>query len=367
MPAIKLTERAVAKLKAPTPSGKQEIFWDAELKGFGVLCSGVSNSKTFIVQRLLPSGLQRRATIASVAEMPLAKARDAAAEVLLSMRQGRDPKSGRHANLTLRQVLDQYLGGRKNLRPLRVENYRDYLTQLSARHELPLRKITAEMVEQRYTSIAAEVKQSGRGNGHATANNVMRTLKALWNYAAERDPELPANPVRRLARVMFKVPRRTRLVKADDLPAFYAAVDELPNKVAPDFILLMLFTGLRKTEAASLKWADVDFKARVVRIPAGRTKADRPLDLPMTDFIHDMLVARRAIGDAMWVFPSSSESGRIMDARFPLAQVAAQMGIEISAHDLRRTFCTVAESCDISPLALKALVNHAIGGDVTSG
>ena len=33
----------------------------------------------------------------------------------------------------------------------------------------------------------------------------------------------------------------------------------------------------------------------------------------------------------------------------------------------RRTFCTVAELCDISPMALKALVNHSLGDDVTSG
>jgi len=34
---------------------------------------------------------------------------------------------------------------------------------------------------------------------------------------------------------------------------------------------------------------------------------------------------------------------------------------------LRRTHITVAEGCDISPFALKALVNHALGNDVTSG
>ena len=32
-----------------------------------------------------------------------------------------------------------------------------------------------------------------------------------------------------------------------------------------------------------------------------------------------------------------------------------------------QTFITIAESADISPLALKALVNHALGNDVTSG
>jgi hypothetical protein len=41
--------------------------------------------------------------------------------------------------------------------------------------------------------------------------------------------------------------------------------------------------------------------------------------------------------------------------------------VPVSVHDLRRTDITIAESCDISPLALKGLLNHALGGDVTSG
>ena len=34
---------------------------------------------------------------------------------------------------------------------------------------------------------------------------------------------------------------------------------------------------------------------------------------------------------------------------------------------LRRTFITVAEALDISPYAIKALVNHALGTSVTEG
>ena len=114
MAKLKLTEKAVARLKAPTTSGKQELFWDSELTGFGLLVSGVSTSKTYIAQRQLPNGLRRRVTVASAAELPLEKAREAAAELLLSMRQGRDPKVSRRATSTLRQTLDAYLAEQKN-------------------------------------------------------------------------------------------------------------------------------------------------------------------------------------------------------------------------------------------------------------
>ena len=87
----------------------------------------------------------------------------------------------------------------------------------------------------------------------------------------------------------------------------------------------------------------------------------------MSDFVRDLLVARRAVGDATFVFPAPGKSGYIAEPKFPLDAVAQATGIRVSAHDLRRTFITVAKSADISPLALKALVNHSLGDDVTSG
>ena len=85
-------------------------------------------------------------------------------------------------------------------------------------------------------------------------------------------------------------------MRADDLPEFYRAVLALPNPVHRDYLLLLLFTGLRRGEAATLAWTNVDFGQRVIRIPAARTKAGRKLDLPMSDIVHDLLVARRGRG-----------------------------------------------------------------------
>ncbi|MFZ4860279.1 MAG: hypothetical protein ACOYL3_28300, partial [Desulfuromonadaceae bacterium] len=42
-------------------------------------------------------------------------------------------------------------------------------------------------------------------------------------------------------------------------------------------------------------------------------------------------------------------------------------GIKFCLHDLRRTFVTVAEGLEISYAALKRLMNHSDGNDVTGG
>ena len=379
---MKLTKRAIAQLAAPDPSGKQKLHWDDELKGFGVLCSSTTEAKTYVVQRKLAGGLTRRVTIGAVNVLTLDAARARAKAVLAEFYGGHDPKAAararaRHA-LTLRDALEAYLAGRKDLRPKSIKDYRSSIAaHLNDWLDRPMRDITPDMIEHRHAAIADDVKKraapgsrSGGGptTGAATANAVMRALRAVYNFAADRDPELPTNPCRRLKRAWFPVARRERLVRSDELPAFYRAVDAVPSRVSRDFLLLLLFTGLRRTEAAALRWEEVDFAQRLIRLPAGRTKAGRKLDLPMSSFVRDLLVSLRALGDdGPFVFGANSRSGHIEEPRFPLAQIAEATGIAVTCHDLRRTYITIAESADISPLALKALVNHALGGDVTSG
>ena len=233
----------------------------------------------------------------------------------------------------------------------------------SGRNGWPSSGRTAAKLHQAKAAAArARVAPSGR----ASANGAMRVLRALYNYALDRDATLPPNPVR-LRRQWHRVPARERHLGTDELPAFYQAVLALPNPIGRDYLLLALFTGLRRREAAQLRWRDVDLKARTLTIPALQTKARRTLDLPLTDFVHDLLVARRAIGKTEFVFFATSASGHIEEPKFFLEQVAAACGVRVSVHDLRRTYITVAESCDISPTALRALVNHSLGRDVTSG
>lgn len=369
MPRMKLTEKAIAKLRAPDPSGRQRLFWDTELKGFGIVVSGVTNVKSFVVQRDV-GGRTRRITIAPTNVLGLDEARREAESKLADLYKGLDPKSGRGGG-TLRETLDQYLAANHHLRDKTRSDYRASVERhLDPWLDMPLREITAEMVEARHRAIKAKVEKAhdrSATTGHASANDAMRVLRLLWNFAAERAAVLPPNPVGRLRRQWYPVHRRERFVHDEDLPRFYASVQALANPIARDFLTLLLFTGLRRSEAASLRWDDVDFAARVIRLPAARTKSGRKLDLPMSDFVRDLLVARRAIGKETFVFPSASKSGHIAEPKFPLAQVREATGIRISAHDLRRTYITAAESADISPIALRALVNHSLGGDVTSG
>jgi integrase len=406
MPTLKLTEKSVAKLKAPDPSGRQVLWWDKELKGLGVLCSGTSSVKTFVVKGTVAGRRRVRIKLARVGVLTVAEARLRARETLAGFIGGIDPRAEAAGATTLSGALDAYLAARRdNLKPRSVVGYRvETERHLSSWLNVPLKSITREMVEVRHRGIAAEVQQHHRRaaaeaarrhlaraertetswpevsaqhrakheaardrtapNGFATANRVMRSFRAVYNFVAERAGDFPPNPVK-LSRQWLPVRPRTRHLRSEDMPKFYQAVTALDNAVARDYVLLLLFTGLRKQEAASLRWSDVDLQARTMVIP--ETKSGRPLTLPLTDVVHDMLVARRSLGRTEFVFPSHAASRHIEASKYFFSQIAEASGARISPHDLRRTFITAAESLDISAFALKALVNHSLGRDVTSG
>lgn len=374
MPTIRLTEKGVERLEAPDPTGRQMLYWDDELKGFGVLCSGTTAAKSYIVQRALADGTRRRVTIARTNVIKLEEATVKAKRLLATFYSGRDPKSLGRENPTLKSALEDFVAARTDLKASSLAFYQDAINRLLAPWlEVRVRSITRDMVEQRLAKIAKEVSTASKSkkyNGNASANSAMRSFRAVYNHAADRAPPdnpLPPNPVR-LKKVWLPVKPRTRTVQAGDMKKFYDAVCGLENKVASDYLRLVIFTGLRRREAAGLLWTNIDFDQRVIRLPAESTKPGRALDLPMSDFVHDLLVARRAVaGNTTFVFPANSKSRHIEEPKSFLKEVSAACGVTVSTHDLRRGFITISESLDLSPYALKGLVNHALGNSVTEG
>lgn len=382
MPSWKLTRRTVECLKAPDPSGKQTLYWDTELRGFGVLVSGVSATKSWVVQAKLKTGQTRRITVAPTNVLSLDKAREEAKGKLAEIYRGGDPKvtaqRRSRAAITVRAVLEDYLTASPNLSPTTIRIYRNVAAlHLAAWLDRPLRSLDADQVECRYRDIVRDVGQRRaagqiRGgvavDGRATANTALRLFRALWNHQAGRDEDLPRNPADRLKKQWHRLDRRERHVRAEDLTAFYAAALALPSCVQRDLVIFALYTGMREREAAGLRWDEVDLPQRMVHLPPRRMKAHRRFDLPMSDVVYNLLVARRALGnDGPYVFPGYGKSGHCESFTYALRQIAAAGGVSVSPHDIRRTFASVAESAEISPLALKLLVAHSTGNDVTAG
>ncbi len=155
------------------------------------------------------------------------------------------------------------------------------------------------------------------------------------------------------------------MLKSHQLENWFAAVNSLGNPVARDYLLLVLFTGLRKTEAAALTWKNVDMQGRTLVVPDTKNREDHML--PLSDFLYTLLLRRWQARVIDFVFPGDSGKSHLKDCDTSLKKVCDESGVMFTLHDLRRTFLTTAEQLDIPYYALKRLANHKTNSDVTSG
>lgn len=88
--------------------------------------------------------------------------------------------------------------------------------------------------------------------------------------------------------------------------------------------------------------------------------------LPLSDYLASLLDRRKEEASGSFVFPGTGAGGYLIQPMRQMAKVTKVSGVSFNLHDLRRTFATTAESLDVSHYALKRLLNHKSGADVTS-
>ena len=355
--------------RLPPTSRDQAFYRDAQLKGFAlrVTANGI---KSFVVEKLV-NGKVRRMTLGRYGELTIEQARREAQKLLGKIATGIDPRAEQQIaelhGITLEQVFQDYLHARKDLKPRTLYDYRRVMAYVfSEWRNKPLLTITKDKVAKLHTRLGEE-------NGHAYANLAMRLLRALFNFAAGQYEDaqgrslITDNPVKRLSqtRSWYRVERRQTYIKPHQLVAWYGGLEKMTNDTLRDYILVVLFTGLRRNEAAKLKWSDIDLKDKTLTIPD--TKNHQPHTLPLSDYLLELFTRRNQHSTSEYVFPSTGKGGYIVEPRKQTAKVIEDSGVSFTIHDLRRTFITIAESLDISAYAVKRLVNHKMSNDVTAG
>ena len=292
--------------------------------------------------------------------------------VLVEMAEGHNPNAARRGpdpdSVTLDGAFQSFFEARAHLSVHTVDGYtRSWQFYLKAWRKRPLREITRQEVLAMHRRITEH-------HGGSTANNVFRYLRSVFNFIAAMYDDFPPNPVQILtqARAWHREIRRRTLIPAHLLPAWWQAVEQEPE-YSRDFLRIGLFTGMRRAEIARLRWENIDLERRLLHIPV--TKNGDPFDLPLSDYLTDLLRERRArvpgselnVPRSEFVFPGIGEKKYLVEVKRFLDRVEAASGVKFTTHDLRRTFITIAESLDIPHYALKRLLNHRADSDVTGG
>ena len=370
-----------AKLDSlPLPQKDRETYFDKTVKELQLRITN-KGAKSFVVIRRVNNKIVR-VTLGRYPAMTIDQARTEARKQLGLMVTGIDPnkakKAERAKGTTLNQCLEDYLSIRASLAENTKKGYRAIIkNHLSDWQDKALKDIDRDMVATRHKRIVD-------GGEAVAANNVMRCLRALFNFAHGQyedehgKPFFTDNPVTRISHTRTWTPekRRTTIIRANELPLWIKAVDELrasdnncidesPALVA-DYLEFCLFSGLRRDDVLCLRWEQVELDTALMH-PVIHKKQKEVITLPLTDYLIAILERRKKVQLNEYIFAGRGGDGRFDDPKRQIAKVVKLTGIHFSSHDLRRTFISVAESLDISTYAIKRLCTHSLGGDVTAG
>ena len=276
-------------------------------------------------------------------------------------------KAEKSQSVTLENAFQEFLSTRQ-LKTRTIKDYQGFMdSTFSDWGKRTIKDITRDMVSRRHKRLGEEI-------GHAQANQAFRFLRSLFNFCAAKfedvdgSPLVKFNPVLILTqtRQWFRVNRKQTIIKSKDLPKWFKAVKGLKSPVVRDYILTILFSGLRRNEALQLEKKMIDLEEQTITLLD--TKNNKPFLIPIPNYLHKVLKTRiKANEGSKYIFPSRIKGRHITKPQSGINEVIKTSKVEFCSHDLRRLFVTTAEALDLSPFVIKRLVNHAIGSDTTSG
>ena len=324
---VKISKTSVDN--ASIPKRGQSFLRDTDLKGFGVRITA-NGTRSYIVEKRI-DGRIRRMTLGRHGELTPVQARKLAQSKLGQIAMGIDPVAERKRQLrqgtTLAACFEDFKKIRKHLSDKTLYDYDRVLrVGLKDWRRQPISRITSQAVVTRFQKLS-------RDRGEAYANLTMRTLRSLLNFALAQyddgagNSPLPNNPVAVLTRTRawHKPSRRQTVIKLHELKPWHAAVESLRDPhdamsfgdTMADYQLLLLMTGLRRGEAARLRWSDVDLDDRTLHLR--KTKNGESLTLPMSEYVWKLFERRQINVFSNYVFPGRDGRGPLVEPKKQIA------------------------------------------------
>jgi integrase len=326
------TQAKLAKL--PTPAEGREVWYDSKSPGL-CLRKTYTGAAAFYVYRW-HAGKPVKIRLGTYPDLSLVNARDAAAAAVGVWAKGAEPAvsrakaGGRMALADLWQhYLDQHAKPRK--RTWRVDEQR-YNRHLKTWEHRRLVAISTADVQALHNKV-------GKESGHYEANRLRALLHKMYAVARRHLGYRGENPVTNVQR--FKEESRERFLHSDEMPKFFKALDTLreDSPTAADAIAVALWTGARRGNVLTMRWAELVLDRATWTIPGKKFKNGHAMTVHLPGPALDILRRRQAEANGgEWVFPGRRRGKPLADPTKPWKAVLADAGLsDLRIHDLRRT------------------------------
>ena len=336
--------------------GKSAVYWDRDLPGFGVRVYR-SGRKTYVVQSRGPKG-SRRVTIGRHGKVTAQQGRKQAAAIIDRIKAGEAPMPERAERVpepTVADLAERYLRTHVAVecKPASELAYRKALA-----HILPvLGGIPVGSVEREHV---ASLHLAMRGTPVA-ANMVLWVLSKMFSLAEAWGLRAPGrNPCRSVRK--YKTPRRERFLSREEYRRIGRVLDRAeangsawPSAVAA--IRLLMLTGCRGQEVATLRWDDVDFKAWKLRL---RDSKSGPRMVALTPTAVEVLKEIRRIDGNPWVFVGRAQGSHVSVLGNHWHGLRARADLsDVRLHDLRHSYASRALALGESLSMIGKLLGHS--------
>ena len=226
---------------------------------------------------------------------------------------------------------------------------RKFLLWVESQNVTDPKEITARHVRAFIAQLAQRKLSDSTLNANARA---IRTLLKFF-YAEGYMPGLTIFPMPKIAK------KRLPILSADQVRMVIKACRSKRDKAV---ILLLVDTGLRRSEMINLNWSDVDMVSGLARVNRGKGGKARSVVLGATTR-RALLAYRRLLSSAGDDSPliQLQRGGRFTGSGILqlFRRIEKVSGIHVTPHALRRTFVILSLQSGMDVLHLQALTGHA--------
>jgi integrase len=381
----RLTQGQVDKIELDPE--RRITVWDDVLKGFGVRVTP-NGRKSFVV--CYRPQATRKFTWFTLGRPPIlsaAEARRRAGAALALVAAGGDPADAKSSRLavdsaaarhhdrcmTLAEFAPLYMRdhARKEKKPRSAKEDQANLDRflIPAFGERPLEQITTVEIATLHAKIGDTTP--------VQANRVLALISVLFSKAVKwkvlpADYENPASEVQ-----PYTERARKRFLNVDELGRVGAALDAVEceadappkwgnqnfsrdRRDAIAIIRLIFFAGCRKMEIVSLKKTYIDREFGKLRLPDSK---GGPKDIALSSHalaVLDAVEVRGSNAGSEWVFPGRDASVHRSEPRRIWQEIRERAGVsDVTLHDIRRTYASLAANANTPPSVLQGLLGHA--------
>jgi integrase/recombinase XerD len=257
-------------------------------------------------------------------------------------------------NHLIREAYDDFILSRQAalLSPSTIDFYNyttgEFVDYLISNAVFEPEQITSSIV-MKYLSVVAE-----QGVSSATVHAHARGTRAFLRFLNE-EGYIPAPINVKMPRVEQK---NMRVLSPNELSKIMKVCKKSRDKA---LILFIVDTGVRRSEACSLNWIDVDIPSGVVNVRRTKNRKTRSVFIGIRTR-RALLRYRRTVvhEDNAPVFQTQSGTRfKYSGFRQVIRRISEKSGIPFSAHDLRRTFATLSLKAGMNVLHLQSLLGYS--------